>query len=178
MIIGYGFTGKSPASVNRNSGEILLNEKTFDKIEKDTQDFIIEHEKGHFIEQTSDELSADAYASSNFFGTREESLKKSLKALGQFLDVDGNKNHNERYYAQLKRALAYDYAVNGNVKAFEGLKKLRASEISNFADDSENENISMTGSGGFVFGFFSTTILIIAVIIGYIYLKKQTGGLL
>jgi len=178
MKISYGFTGKSPASVNRNSGEILLNEETFDKIEKDTQDFIIEHEKGHFVEQTSDEISADAYASSNFFGTRNGSLKKSLQALGQFLNVDGNENHNKRYYTQLKRALAHDYAVNGNQKAFEGLKKLRAYEMSNFSGENETENINMTGSGGFVWGFFSTTILIIAVIVAYIYLKKQTGGLL
>lgn len=171
----YADTGTSPASVNRTTGDILINHN-FDAIEKDLQDYILLHENGHFVEQTRSELQADAYASSNFFNSRPGSLKKSLKALSQFLDVNGNNAHNKRYYEQLKRALAYDYITNNNEKAIEGLNELRKKETYNFNQD-EN-NINMTGSGGFVWGFFSTVVLIIAIIAIYIYLKKQTGGIL
>ncbi len=174
MDMFYADIGSSPASVNRRTGDILLNERTFDNIEKDIQDFILEHEKGHFVEQTSNEITADSYASSHYFGTRKKSLKKSLGALGNFLNVDGNAVHNERYFYQLKRALAYDYAMNNNEKALIGLQKLKQKESSNSNFDGNN-NIEMSGGAGFTLGFFSTIGFMILIIVGIIYLSKKTG---
>lgn len=97
-----------------------------DEIQDELEPFILEHEKGHFLLQTRDEIKADKYASDHFLGKYPGSLKNSVFALTRVLP--GKPQQVLRMKEQLKRALLYDYIKNNNTKAMEILKKLEADE--------------------------------------------------
>ncbi len=130
MIIPVTDLGETPASVNRQTGDIFLNCKIWNKIPENEQKFILEHEKGHFHLNTSNEIKADNYAFSQYAGREKYSLKGILHAIGDRLDIENNPSHKKRYLNIVKKILQYD-ALNGNEKAKQILKKM---EIQNKID--------------------------------------------
>jgi hypothetical protein len=75
----------TPARVNRDTGEITVSPE-FSRLPDGYQDFILQHEIGHYKMQTTDELLADKYASEHFLGTQKKSGKDSIAVLNTFLD--------------------------------------------------------------------------------------------
>ena len=97
----YDFMGTNPASVNMLTGDILLNMDVFPHLNPFTQRFIIEHEKAHFNQQTDSEYLADKTALNRLYKTENQSLKKSVRALADFLS-DDNDRVETIYYEALK----------------------------------------------------------------------------
>ena len=81
----YNLMGTNPASVNMANGDIILNMNTFPYLDRFTQKFIIEHERAHYLQQTDSEEQADRTALQKLYKTEHRSLKKSVKALVDFL---------------------------------------------------------------------------------------------
>ena len=107
---------QTPAKTERKERLILLNKNVFPYLSEAEQIFILEHEAGHIYRNTSDEFTADAFASSEILGHYKNSLKCSLQALYKDLDFS-NAEHRQRYKEQLKRVAKYDYEVNKNPNA-------------------------------------------------------------
>jgi len=95
--------GTNPASVNMITGDILLNEDVYPRLPKFTQKFILEHEYAHYDLQTDSEDLADKTALQRLYKSEYQSLKKSVKALADFLE-----NGNERIEIIYNEALKLD----------------------------------------------------------------------
>jgi hypothetical protein len=98
---GFAEMGKNPASVEMGTKDLILNRDEFPKLPKFTQKFIIEHEKGHLLYDTDDEQRADEHALKSLYKTEHKSLKKSIKALVDFLP-DGDPRIENLYNEALK----------------------------------------------------------------------------
>lgn len=88
MIILYSDSrnlGRTPARVNRLTGEIFLNMDVWDKYPKAYQDFILAHEEGHYLGQETNELFADHYALMKIAGTFRNSLKSAVNTITDIL---------------------------------------------------------------------------------------------
>jgi hypothetical protein len=96
------------ASVERSNGIIRVNPE----IDKDALEFILQHEHGHFLLQTSDELLADSYALLKTANKKKGSLKAITKAL-KYFDLN-NKEHLKRYKTIVNNLLSIDLFVNRN----------------------------------------------------------------
>jgi len=118
--------GSTPAKAIRKLNIIYINDPVFNKLPKDTQDYVIEHEKAHIINDSNDEIEADNLAFLNYAGSRPQSLRKSIIALTNGLSFDRDE-HVLRLYKQIERALTYDFKVNKNKKAFLTLQKMKNS---------------------------------------------------
>lgn len=97
----YDFMGTNPASVNMLTGDLILNMNVFPYLDKFTRKFIIQHELAHFQAQTDSEEMADKIAMEKLYKSENRSLKKSVKALNDFLDGD-NSRIGTIYYEALK----------------------------------------------------------------------------
>jgi len=102
--------GTNPASVNMLTGDILLNMNSFPYLNPFTQKFILEHEKAHFAQQTDCEYQADKTALNKLYKTEHQSLKKSVKALADFLDDD-----NARIEVIYNEAFNLDKGMNNDL---------------------------------------------------------------
>ncbi|MDR0606372.1 MAG: hypothetical protein LBG80_19020 [Bacteroidales bacterium] len=116
---GIETMGENPASVEMDTGKIILNRDVFPKYSKFTRQFILEHERGHYKLSTDSEEEADTYALNKLYKSTNKSLKKSMKAITDFLDVD-----NPRVVSLYRKALIIDSKYNNNKKAKEELKNL------------------------------------------------------
>jgi len=116
--------GKTPARINRINGNLYLN-KTFFQLPKNQQNFIIQHELGHYYLNTSNEILADNYAFQNYAGTEKKSLKGILHAIADNLDIENNPSHAIRYKNIANKLIAYDIKHNNNTK----LKQMVAQDI-------------------------------------------------
>ena len=106
----------TPARVNRITGECLINKKVWNHLPEAYKKFILLHEEGHYVLQTTDEFEADAYAFDKYAGKAKGSLKNSIKALSDILPFITNEQK-DRLNEQIKRALLYDFQKNGNKNA-------------------------------------------------------------
>lgn len=104
--------GENPASVEMHNGNIILNRDVFPKYSKFTQTFILEHEKGHYLLPTDSEDEADYYALKKVYKTTGKSLKKTMKAITDFLPES-----NPRVLTMYKHCLKLDAKDNGNKQA-------------------------------------------------------------
>lgn len=111
--------GSNPASVEMSDGTIILNKDVFPHFNKLTQNFIIEHEKGHYLLQTDSEEASDRYALQRVYGKYRKSLKKSIEAVASFLS-----ENDPRIKALYIEALKIDLSKNKNPKALKELQKL------------------------------------------------------
>ena len=59
-------TQKEIAAVNRADGTLYLKPQIWDNLPQGEKDFVLLHEKGHLVLQTTDEYKANAYAVKNF----------------------------------------------------------------------------------------------------------------
>ncbi len=117
--------GSTPARVNRFTGEIQINQRYFDNMPQFYQDFVIEHEKGHFLTNTRSEFEADRYAFKKLAGSQPRSLKNSIKSISEVLSFK-NPEHMDRLTEMIKMALEYDYKHNNNIKAQNALNQINA----------------------------------------------------
>lgn len=107
--------GETPASVNRKTGEILINQRMWNAMPFEHRVFVLLHEWAHIKCQTSNEFRADEVAFKEYI-KHGFSLKASVKALFSLLNFS-NPEHLPRLHAQYKRACLHDLLVNGNQKA-------------------------------------------------------------
>jgi hypothetical protein len=139
--------GENPASVEMNTGNIILNRDVFPKYPKFTQQFILEHERGHFNIPTDNEAEADLYALKKLYKSTGKSLKKTMQAITDFLD-----NNDPRVMRMYQECLKIDVVDNKNEKAvleLENLIGMREKQgsynspfIRNFVNETENKNTS------------------------------------
>jgi hypothetical protein len=101
----------SPAAVNRRTGTLMLNADTFDALPENTKAFIRHHEAGHLVLDTTNELSADAYAFQKMMA-EGRSMKDCVHALTSLLTE--SEGHRLRALVTLNRAKAHDIINNGN----------------------------------------------------------------
>ena len=121
-----GFSG--PARVNRMTGELQLNPDVWPKLTDAEKDFIMAHELGHLLLNTTSETEADAFAD-YLYANKGLSLKQSISSMTKFLD-ESNPQHRERVHLQLIRVFERD-AINGNLKAKEILQQLQSNKMTN-----------------------------------------------
>lgn len=107
--------GTTPAKCRRNTGEVFINARVWDKLHPDHRYFILCHEAGHIMLNTENEVEADAYAFKEY-AKSGRSLTNSVKALSRVLTFN-NPEHHLRLSEQLGRALKFDFEVNGNENA-------------------------------------------------------------
>jgi hypothetical protein len=108
---GFAEMGKNPASVEMGTKDLILNKDTFPRLPKFTQKFIVEHEKGHLLYDTDSEELADAHALQSLYKTERKSLKKSIKALVDFLP-----ENDPRIETLYNKALEIDKGENNMAK--------------------------------------------------------------
>ena len=116
---------RTPARCNRRTGEIYININRWGSIPPEHRVFILLHEMGHIILNTSDEVAVDAWAQNQYIQAGY-TLTDSVKALTQVLS--GNSSEQiRRAEAQLNRARAMDgkpaqsnYTMN-NPKSFQDM---------------------------------------------------------
>lgn len=106
-----------PAAVDMETGDIWINRDVWDQYTEAEQQFILQHERGHYNIPTDYEEEADAYALQQNFGKIRKSLRSSFTALEK-ANVLSKKRWNSLY----KNALEID-AENGNEKAEKELKE-------------------------------------------------------
>jgi hypothetical protein len=104
--------GSTPARIHRRTGELQINLDRFPFLHPAHQHFVLWHEEGHKVLDTSNEKAVDAYASDKYFKAGLP-LSESVKALTRVLNPD-IPQHRERAALQLQRALEYDRFVNQN----------------------------------------------------------------
>ncbi len=107
--------GSTPAMVNHRTGELLINTPVFNKLNPDTQDFVMYHEEGHLVLNTKDEYLADQYALAKYISTGHP-LSSSIMAMTRGFSFK-NHDHVRRLKAHMKRVYSYDYNINKNMKA-------------------------------------------------------------
>lgn len=102
--------GNTPASVDRDTGVVYINNKMRSRISADEWHFILLHELGHLILQSSDEKEVDAWAFDQY-AKRGGKLSKSVYALTNVLNFT-SPEHLERANLQLRRAQLFDKSQN------------------------------------------------------------------
>jgi hypothetical protein len=104
--------GDTPAAVDRYSGIIYLNGRMWPTLTKDQKFFVLLHEWAHIQLQSTDEKAVDKLAFEEY-SRRGYSLKQSVNALTRLLNFS-DREHYERAYLQLQRAIQYDKEHNNN----------------------------------------------------------------
>ena len=109
-----------PAAVDMETGDVYINRDVWDRYTEAEQRFIIEHELGHYYQQTDSETEADLYALNANFGKVYKSLKSSFTAVEK-AGVDDEYRWTNLY----ENALQID-ADNGNPDAQEELERIKS----------------------------------------------------
>lgn len=110
--------GTTPATVNRRTGTLYISKRIWKHLKPEHKFFIMLHEMGHVVLQSTDEKAVDEWAFYEY-AKRGYSLEQSVYALSKLLN-GRNREHGERVYLQLQRAKEYDYSHYGNKYAFGG----------------------------------------------------------
>lgn len=126
-----GGLGKTPAATNRKTGVLYLNLPYWKNLPYEHKLFVLLHELGHIVHDTSNEFLADSYAFEQY-AKLGYSLTESVYALSKVLTLTTDE-HFERIEEALHRALKYDALNNKNLKADKALRDLiMYSEIDGF----------------------------------------------
>ncbi len=97
----------TPARVNRETGEILLDRSTWFDLPEPYRKFILEHERGHYYLQTTNELLADQYAFEQLAGRSKGSLLSMVSTLADVLPFH-SETHQARLLNLYRLALEWD----------------------------------------------------------------------
>jgi hypothetical protein len=97
--------GNSPAAVYRRSGVVVLNPSYKGRLTPQEWCFILLHEMGHIVLQTSNEKAVDEWAFAQY-ASRGHSLKASVNALLKSFSFT-NPEQIERANLQYQRALHF-----------------------------------------------------------------------
>lgn len=108
--------GDSPMRTRRKTGEIFYNEEYLKRPDLKPNHWFLfrEHERGHVLLDTTDELAADEFARRQYFPSKR-GLRDSVEAMLKVLDI-GNPIHRQRIMVHLQEAERFDCEVNGNKK--------------------------------------------------------------
>lgn len=132
-----GFMYGTPAAVNHDTGTLYINEPLFNALTPFQQEFVKQHEIGHYRKQTHDEFIADQYAFNKMVGKYHQSLKQSIGTLEAILDGD-DAEHKARIERMYQLALQWD-ADHGNELAAKELLHI-SSELSKFRQEKKRGN--------------------------------------
>jgi len=124
----------TPACVNRLTGKITINTNRWQEIPENLRDFILEHEKGHYLEQTKSEIDADNYAFRQLAGKKPFSLKNAVKAISETLSFN-NQNDWDRLNNIFTQALIFDAKNYNNKNALKKLETMTNQGYSFYEDD-------------------------------------------
>jgi len=162
----YEIVGNSPAVIveNNNTGNavIYLNKNIFPHLTLFQQKFVVQHELGHYILDTDNEIEADAYAFDTLAGTEFQSLKQSINVIYELLPVM-NTGRLPRLKAMVENALQWDY-LNGNQQAQQELfyiQSLRPDEFLKYFENNylgEKKRFFWKELAGILTGGVTTTI--------------------
>ncbi len=97
----------TPMAADRTTGTIYINPKLYSKLSIFEKKFWDQHEKGHIILNTSDEIKADTYAFNKLAGTEFRSLKQMIEAAENLLN-ENCPYHQERIDNLYALALKWD----------------------------------------------------------------------
>jgi hypothetical protein len=136
--------GMNPASVEMDTGRIILNRDVFPQYSEFTQKFILEHERGHYLLPTDSEEEADAYALTKLYKSTNQSLKKTMKAITDFIPV-----HDPRVENLYRKALLIDSEYNNNQKAKEELKNITEKSMRGKLASSQSPFIRFNAIGNY-----------------------------
>ena len=135
MIITYSDSidlGKTPARVNRLTGEIFLNMDIWETLPEAYQNFILAHEEGHYYAQTTNELLADHYAFMKMAGKESESLKNSVNTILDILPGTSD-NQKTRILNIYRLALTWDLRNDEQAATKQQLEKVER-DLNSFKD--------------------------------------------
>jgi len=110
------------ARLIKPTGVVLINADIWHDLELPARKFILLHEEGHYVLETSNEIEADTYAFENYVFSEPYSLKKVLKTISETLDIQNNPLHRERFNNIVEKVLQYDYKITRNNKILEFMK--------------------------------------------------------
>lgn len=79
--------GTNPAKVNLDTGEISLNPLLWDSLSSEERIIILNHEKGHLVNDNANESEADKYLIDKY-GVTTENLIKIAKTISKFIAND------------------------------------------------------------------------------------------
>ena len=179
--------GSNPASVDTETGMLILNPRVWENYTQFEKKFIIAHEEGHYVNPYGSEEDADLYAIKKLAGTEPKSLAKAVATLDKIPNIT-----EERLDILYYEALKID-AQMGNTEAKEKIQNIETmyKKRSNFpkkvrrADGDSNVNNNEYVSkvephrshktngiviGGFYFSF--TNIILLATLVWMIRAKK------
>jgi len=181
--------GSNPASVDTETGMLILNPRVWHNFTPFEKKFIIAHEEGHFVNPAGSEMDADLYALKKLAGTEPKSLAKSIATLDKIVNISEERLDNLYY-----EALKID-AQMGNTEAKEKIRIIEENMAKHKkqwptgkpyrnadGDDNGEPYQSKVEPGrshktnGIVIGNFYisfTNILLIAVIVAIIKTRKQ-----
>ncbi len=123
--------GSTPARVLRKKGIVYINRKIWNTLSPSAQKFILLHEEGHHVLDTSDEEKADLYALLRYAGSEKYSLKNVVKTITTTLDST-NPNHSKRIQNIINHVLLYDFLRFNNPKAFAMYTKLNKPNLHSY----------------------------------------------
>ncbi len=86
--------GDVPARVNRVTGELQLNPRIWESLSRDYKNYILYHEDGHLVLQTTDEAEANRYAIDKFLPIAELSdneMERRILVLTEITDINKTK---------------------------------------------------------------------------------------
>lgn len=137
------FIQDSPAAIDRTNGILYINPILFNRLTPFQKKFVKYHEMGHYKFQTSDEVTADAYAFDQLAGTEFRSLKQALGCINDVLKGN-NPTKKMRYDALYKRALEWDYKNAGNLLAKQELDVINSGQVDKYVSKTEKTILAMS----------------------------------
>jgi hypothetical protein len=137
--------GDGAARVYRDLGLMEINLSRWRQLPEQYRDYILAHEEGHYVLDTSDETAADEYAFRKLAGTRPGSLRQTALALINVLP-GVTEEQQRRMDAAILRSLKYDAIHNGNSNARKEYIRItgRKPEAQSNAYDSTEKQTAMT----------------------------------
>lgn len=99
--VSFEDLGAIPARVNRETNDLYLNNKFWNKIPESVQRYILLHETGHFVLKNDSEALANEYASGRFIreGHFQEDMDQLLR-ITNLIKSGQAKSFNQLYYSE------------------------------------------------------------------------------
>ena len=139
-----GFMYGTPAAVSHETGTLYINDPLYNQLTPFQQEFVKQHEIGHYRKHTHNEFEADRYAFNRMAGKYKKSLKQSIGTLETILDGD-ELEHQQRIQAMYELALQWD-AEHGNTAAANELMRISNLNRVSRADGNKKATNTATGS--------------------------------
>lgn len=105
----------NPAKCYIKKGQIVVNDEAFQFYPEYAKQFILEHEKGHYYQQTFDEVAADEYALRQLALKAPNSLFNAVQSVRMIARSDPRREN------ELRNKALVIAAENGSLKAREML---------------------------------------------------------